>query len=72
LGTKEVREMKIFFVLFYLLLFMGCNEENLINPTEDSTFGIYLLKDRAVSISKIRNISRALRVEREIGEVVRR
>ena len=36
---------------------MGCNEENLINPTEDSTFGIYLLKDRAVSISKIRNIN---------------
>lgn len=49
--------MKIFFVLFYLLLFMGCNEENIINPTEDSTFGIYLLQDRAVSIGQIRNIN---------------
>ncbi len=49
--------MKAYFFLFcLLLLFIGCqSEDNLINPAEDSTFGIYLLKDRTLSIGQIQN-----------------
>ncbi|MBU2431908.1 MAG: hypothetical protein KKH99_14540, partial [Proteobacteria bacterium] len=47
-----------FFLLCLLLLFTGCqSNDNLINPTADSTFGIYLLKDRTISIGQIQNIN---------------
>jgi hypothetical protein len=49
--------MKIYYFIFYLLLlFIGC-QDNIINPTEDSTFGIYLLNDRTLNIQDIQNLS---------------
>lgn len=50
--------MKIYLILFCLVCFMGCQKENNpISPTEDSTFGIYLLKDNNIKIHQITNKS---------------
>ena len=49
--------MKAYYFIFCLLLLsIGC-QDNVTNPTEDSTFGIYLLKNRTLNIQDIQNFN---------------
>lgn len=50
--------MKAYYLIICLLLLssIGCKDDVII-PTEDSSFGIYLLKDRTLNIRDIQNVN---------------